>query len=177
MYTSPDTIYCLYGESGSGKTALSKELQRKGYRFVSSFTTRPRRNAFEEGHNWINEGQYSTIKDKYNIVAYNEFGGYRYFATENQIRNSDFYIVDPTGIDSLKESLPEMNIVPIHVWTEPTTRYLRMRASGHSIMEAIERGERDKGMFYHGDFYHLVDNNGFLEDTVEDVIYIVENNV
>ena len=95
-----DKIVNLVGASGSGKTTLAKELEKKGFNVLQSYTTRKPRCKSEWGHTFMEdwfpvytdsvltgfesiEGKYIDIDD---VVAY--FNDYDtseyYFATKDQ---------------------------------------------------------------------------------------------
>lgn len=168
-----DPIYCLYGESGSGKTKISEELIARGFTFVNSYTTRPRRRDNEMGHIFIDNEQAEELMSQNNVAAYNNFGGFHYFALEDQVRNADFYIIDSKGIDKLIYNPLGFNVIPIYIKVDKTKRYYRLREEGLSIMDTLDRLNRDKGEFYHSDRYYIVDNNNDLYDAVDEIVRIV----
>jgi Guanylate kinase len=55
-------IICISGESGSGKTTIAELLEKRGYNYIESYTTRPMRFQDEEGHIFVNMDRYN--KDK-----------------------------------------------------------------------------------------------------------------
>ena len=95
-----DTLYLIVGKSGSGKdTVINKVCELFNYTKVISYTTRPMRTPDENTHIFVTDKDFNTAKD---IVAYTRFNNYRYWATQEQCENNDFYIIDPAGINYFK---------------------------------------------------------------------------
>lgn len=94
-------IYLIVGESGSGKSTIVDILEREhGLKSIQSYTTRPKRYDEETGHTFVTDEEFDRLE---NIVAYTEFSGHRYCATQEQVDNADLYIVDVDGVNSLRE--------------------------------------------------------------------------
>ena len=93
-----DFIVLIVGESGSGKSEICRYLEDK-YKLkeVKSYTTRPKRNEDDNSHIFVTDYDFDNVLD--DIVAYTEYNGYKYCATEKQIEDCDTYIIDPDGIE------------------------------------------------------------------------------
>ena len=76
--------------------------------------TRPKRYDDEDTHVFISEEQANAIplEDR---VAYTEIGEYQYFATKEQVQESDAYIIDPKGVKVLLEKMPEENFIIVYI--------------------------------------------------------------
>ena len=84
-----DTLYLIVGKSGSGKdTVINKVCELFNYTKVISYTTRPMRTPDENTHIFVTDKDFNMAKD---IVAYTRFNNYRYWATQEQCENNDFY--------------------------------------------------------------------------------------
>lgn len=93
-------VYCIVGPSGSGKTTLARLLRDEhGYSMLDSYTDRPMRFPNEEGHTFISKKEFDNLKG---IVAFSPFDKFRRAATAEQIDNSDLYVVDLKGVNTLK---------------------------------------------------------------------------
>ena len=98
----PNMLVLLVGKSGSGKTTLEKELVNNfGFKSVKSYTTRPKRVANEENHQFVTKEEFDTLENK---VAYTCFNGYEYCATKEQLDNATIYVIDPDGIEYLRQN-------------------------------------------------------------------------
>lgn len=139
----------LVGESGSGKTVVADFLKNTfGMRVLQSYTTRPPRYKGEDGHIFISEEEFGALEDK---VAYTEFDGYKYCATKTQIEESDIYIVDPDGIETLKKYKEEngldKELLTIMIYASPYLRAARMEARGDDDKMIANRIENDVKKF------------------------------
>ena len=94
-----NTIFLIVGKSGSGKTTIVNRLKNMGSS-VESYTTRSKRTPDEKGHIFITEEQFKCLQ---NVVAYTYFNGYHYAATQEQVDDALFYIIDPAGVEFFKE--------------------------------------------------------------------------
>ena len=93
-----NVIVLLMGQSGSGKTAVSKYLGKKyGWRDIPSYTTREPRYPGEQGHIFISREEFSRIDPK-SMAGYTEFAGNLYCATCTQVDKADIYVIDPKGV-------------------------------------------------------------------------------
>ncbi|MCM1334190.1 MAG: hypothetical protein NC084_04090 [Bacteroides sp.] len=144
-------ILLVAGKSGTGKTTIVNELERSyGLRSVVSYTTRPRRSEDEQGHLFVTDQEF----DRLNLTASSDYGGYRYGATEEQIEESDLYIVDVKGIEYLKEHYrgsKEPVVLRIVTSEDPSedfaTRYERMVKRGDGYEAASKRVALDTSEF------------------------------
>ena len=87
-------IYLIVGKSGTGKTTMVNRLQNLGPQ-VQSYTTRPKRSEDETGHIFVTDEEFDKLQ---NICAYTEYNGYRYAATQEQVDDATFYVIDPEGV-------------------------------------------------------------------------------
>ena len=90
-----NNIILLIGPSGSGKTTVANYLETNyGMKMIQSYTTRAPRYPGETGHEFISDEEFDQLK---NIIAYTEFDGHRYAATQGQVDTHDIYVIDLTG--------------------------------------------------------------------------------
>ena len=86
-------LFCIMGESASGKDTLTNRLcNETGIKQIISYTTRPRRNGEGDTHIFVDDAVYESMKD--NIAAYTEINGFKYWTTTDQLYNNDVYIID-----------------------------------------------------------------------------------
>lgn len=137
-------LICIVGESGSGKSAIYDGLRKRGFKVIDSFTTRPRRRENEHGHIFVSKEEFEAIRG--NLVAYTMFNGYEYGTTREQIETSDFYIIDPAGLDYLAEKVGRENLFVVYIYCGEKERLERMtRERGRK--SARERINHDKDAF------------------------------
>ena len=146
-------IILVVGKSGSGKTTLSKELRDiYGLKELVSYTDRPIREGecqFKE-HIFINQKEMDSLlldfKDK--IIAKTIFDGHRYCALQEQIDNSDVYVVDLEGVDFFIRHYKGKKIpIVIGVDVNESKRRLRMRLRGDPEKNIEQRIRHDDVAF------------------------------
>lgn len=98
----------------------------KEFKMVVSYTTRPKRESETDGveHFFISDEEADSLLTTQRIAAYTQIGetGYRYFTTEECIKNANIYIIDPKGIKYLKSKFPELKLCIIYIYA---AKYLR----------------------------------------------------
>ena len=130
----------IAGRSGSGKDAYARELENLGLKGVKSYTTRPRRNSSEDTHIFIKAEQSGYVSDK---VATTVINGYEYFATRQQVEESDFYIIDPHGIAELLENCPDVEFMIVYIYADRLVRSNRAMGRGEPLKESRIFEERE----------------------------------
>ena len=139
-------ICLLVGPSGSGKTTIANLLwERYGWSQVASYTTRPPRYEGEIGHTFITEEEFRILQD---LVAYTEYNGYRYGATQRQIDENIVYVVDIPGVETLvKNYRGNKEFIVVIPWVDEEERTMRMFSRGDSIEKIKERLKFDNEAF------------------------------
>lgn len=166
-----DKIICLVGESGSGKTTLCKELEKKGYNIIKSYTTRKARNKNEYGHIFIDKMENI---NKENLIAYTYFDNEHYFATKKQYqgKGSSIYVIDPAGVKYLKEKVDNAKILTIYIKCDKEIRLLRMLKE-REPKSVKNRLINDKEAFRIIQCDYCVDGNREVDEVLKDVIHII----
>lgn len=121
-------MYMIMGRTASGKDYFAELLKQHGLSGVKSRTTRPKRFDNEDTHIFVSQDEADKLMDR---VAYTKIGNYEYFTTKNDILDKDFYIIDPIGMISLAENMPDMifNIIYIEADRETRKRHFIARQS------------------------------------------------
>lgn len=140
-------VKLIVGRTASGKTTLAKMFEDMGAKILKSYTTRKKRNASDTDHIFITKEEAETFKNK---VARTVINGNEYFATEEQLMESDFYIIDPDGIETLLESMPDTKFEVIYVRAKKDIRKERY----------IQRGATEED-FYTRDSDETIQFNDF----------------
>ena len=135
-------IYCLIGNSGSGKTTIADALQREyDLSVLKSYKTGKKRKETDTDHIYIYEEEYFALQHK--VATRKAKDGY-YCATKEQINNHDLYVVDFGGFFELKQKYEgQKNIKAIYIDISPDTSIERMRLRGDSEHSIIYRVKRD----------------------------------
>lgn len=174
-------LICLVGETARGKDTAARYLQNKyNLKPVVSYTTRPKRDGETEGieHYFIDNFTAShMLATTDGIAAYTKIGNYRYFSIIEELVNSDIYIIDPKGIDSLY--IGNNNIIPIIVYVTCSLDVARSRAlsRGDDIATFEERviAEHDQFCTFISQqpWDVIIHNNGSIEDLYKELDNLV----
>ena len=126
-------LFLFVGRSASGKTTIANMLAEKyGYSQVESYTTRKPRFDGEPGHIFISEEEFKNLGE---LAAYTYYNNNHYCTTFEQLSESDIYVIDVPGVESLLEKL-QGDTRPICVIYFDASVYNR-------ILHMIDRGDSD----------------------------------
>ena len=126
-------LFLFVGRSASGKTTIANMLAEKyGYYQVESYTTRKPRFDGEPGHIFVSEEEFKNLGE---LAAYTYYNNNHYGTTFEQLSESDIYVIDVPGVESLLEKL-QSDTRPICVIYFDTSVYNR-------ILHMIDRGDSD----------------------------------
>lgn len=127
------TIFCVLGRTASGKDTLVAEICKKyNLKQLISYTTRPKRSENENTHIFATEQDFENDSVRGAVVASTVINGYTYWSTKEQIYDSDVYIIDPRGLEELKRTMSDVNIITICIYVDEHSRRQRflMRQPG-----------------------------------------------
>ena len=136
---SEKTVFLIVGETSSGKdTFVHKICEEHGYKQLISYATRPRREGEGDTHIFISEDDVKEYVDK--MIAYTRIGEFEYFSTVPQLYESDFYVIDPQGVDYMKaitkyKGVNDVRFVIIYINTPPELRAERALNQRHDDFE------------------------------------------
>ena len=132
--TEKKSILCTVGRTGSGKNYISERLSTiLNYPLVVSHTTRPKRDNETNGveHWFDSKEEFDTLMQNNTVIAYTKIGEYEYCALLEDIGDNAIYIIDPHGIEYLKENFKDqINLKIIYIYCDEYIR--RARASTRS---------------------------------------------
>lgn len=160
-----NTIYLIVAPSGAGKTTLVEMLEKTGFTSIQSYTTRPKRHKNETGHIFITDDEFNEIENSFQIVAFTNYNGYRYCATQEQVENNTLYVIDPSGIDFFKHHYKgNKSIRTIYLKTSIFKRIHRMYKRGDKITQIINRLFNDRK-----EFKDIKQNTDFIINNNKDI--------
>ena len=170
-------LFCIMGETSSGKDTLTKKLcEDTGMKAIVSYTTRPRRTNEGDTHIFVDDSVYEQMKD--NLAAYTEINGFRYWTTIEQIYDNDIYIIDPNGLETLENlGLEDIDLCSIYINVPIDVRLERALYRGDSLEDFFSRNKSEMKQFIQmkaaGGFDYAISN--LNEDKAYAVLkYIVE---
>lgn len=178
-----ETIFCITGLSGTGKTTLynyiNKRMNRKP---VVQYTSRPKRQGEIDTvhYNFISEEELTanvlmgriTCFERYNI---SDEVTWCYGYMKKDLYNGCILVMNPKSIKSLKEE-GTYNVVSINLYTSEIVRLYRIfkRKDNQGIKEIIRRTRQDKKTFKKHKFDYYVKNNN-IEETYKQILKIIIN--
>lgn len=170
-------LYLVVGESGSGKDTIVDALCAKmNVRKIVSHTTRARRSPDENTHVFVSEDDFMKLMP--DMIATTHFDGSWYGTTAEIANASDFYIIDPVGVQTLNRDRICRNIVCLYITVSPELRKERMIGRGQTEAEAQNRIDHDAEAFCGFDGWDYIVNNDESFDTtlreLENIIAIEE---
>lgn len=169
----PNILILIVGKSGSGKSTFQNFLVCKyGLKDVQSYTTRPKRFDNEIGHIFVTKEEFDALENK---VAYTEFNGYEYCATKEQLDKSNIYIIDPKGIESLKQNYDEKFLFIVYLDTDENICRKRMKMRGDDKEKVEERIKHDREAFRNVTFDYVLDAGDITSKTLESFINTYNN--
>ena len=122
-------ITLIVGRSGTGKTILEKILcDAYNAKAIKSYTTRPKRDDSEDNHIFISP---SEVKNYPNKIATTTINNNFYFATKEQLDESQIYVIDPNGLYELTTNFPDLsfNLIYLKLDKNKHHTYLKKRRS------------------------------------------------
>lgn len=139
MENKEHVLLCILGKTASGKDFLTNKLcERTGLKQLISYTTRERRVNEGDTHIFASEEDYEKARANDRIAAFTQIGQYKYWATIDQLYESDCYIIDYVGLKTLRElNLTNLRLVTVFINTPDDVREYR----------ALEQRKDDKTKF------------------------------
>lgn len=174
-------IFCILGRTGVGKSVITnKTAQKLQMKILKSYTTRCMRKGEtveKSDHTFIKPEEVDQYRD--DMVAYTDRVGYCSFATHQQLLNSDFYVINPTGLYELILKTKDMNIELLPVYISVPYRRTLENAKKRGDLESwkvnYEKESEEFKSFEHSDLirYRIL-NNGSVDQAVDKLTRIVE---
>lgn len=182
-------IYCLVGESSSGKDTVFRRLldKNKNLTPIITYTTRPIRPKEKNGKEYyfVDKKVFSKLKNNNKIIESRIYktihGNWIYFmANDGQIdinSNKKYLLINTLeGASKLKE-LYHDDLVIIHIWVEDSVRILRAFAremnGKNDYVEMCRRFVTDNKDFSPENFMKLGLNENRVEN--ENIVECVDN--
>ena len=126
----------IVGKGGSGKDHMRKELQKTGYRYCVSHTSRPKRNGESDGVDYYfvdSEYFQKNLNRFYESVVFN---GWFYGTSIEEFKRANLLIMTPSGISKLN---PEDRQESLVVYIDIPEDIRRERLSERGDADSVER--------------------------------------
>lgn len=150
MDNKEHVLLCVMGRTACGKDSLVNKLcERTGLKSIVSYTTRPRRVNEGDTHIFTTKEVYEQMKADGNVAAYTEIAGNIYWTTVDQLYENDVYIIDPLGVNTLRElNLPNLRLVTVYINTPDDVReYRALQHRGDDKAKFRTRDFAERGQF------------------------------
>ena len=142
-------LLCVMAESSAGKdTIVNKLCERTGYNQLISYYTRPRRTNEGDTHIFVTESDYQEMFNAGQVAAYTEINGCKYWCTVDQLYSTDIYVIDPIGVEVLKQlNLPNLRIVSVYINVPEEVRKQRAKSRGDDMTIYRNRSLSERQQF------------------------------
>lgn len=177
------TVYCIIGRTSSGKSTITRFAANKlGMTILKSYTTRNKRKGEEinSDHIFISEKE-KDLKGFIcrDAIAYTERSGYCNFMTRQQLLNSDFCIINPSGYYELKLKTVNDHIKLVPIYITVPFRTIEQRAKERGDYETWKQNYiKESQEFFDFEKSNLIDyrilNDTSINDAVGKLIRIIE---
>lgn len=151
-------VMCIIGGSGTGKTEASLYLKRhhKTCNLICSYTTRPKREGEINGreHWFVQEEKIPKTED---MLAYTEFGNYKYWALKGDIQPTgvNVYVIDEDGYRWFKEKYRnDYRLYPVHI----------LRNMKNTKIDAVRLARDINRIPLNCRYFKTINNNNTLEN-------------
>lgn len=172
-------LFCLIGQSSSGKSTIEKKLSEKGFKNITSYTTREIRDNEVDGkdYHFLSREEFKKLM---NDGYFHEVAVYRdnfYGISLEGINLSEEDYIAVVTVHGYRELAKHTkDIVAIHIQVDERERIIRQLKRGDEVDEVIRRIQADRLDFHDvlDVSVHVVENKS-LERSVDAIEFIMKN--
>lgn len=168
----------LIGESGSGKTTILNELEKRGFKKAVNHTTRPRREEEKETAEYVfvTKDEFNDMWDAGKLLQRAEFNN-EYYGISSESLKEDVACIQI--VDSIKDvkakafelGFDDRNITCFYIYVPAEERTKRMLARGDSLEGIQKRLEIDSEKFKTAkEVVDYVVENKVVQEAVDEII-------
>ncbi|MCR8994571.1 guanylate kinase [Brevibacillus laterosporus] len=174
-------IYCLIGQSASGKSTIERNLEEMGFPRIISYTTRPPRKGETNGvdYHFIDYQTFHNLKGEGFFAETAQYRDWWYGLSLDGLDYKDnIYIVVVTvhGYKELLRIIGKENVKGIHIKVDARERMKRQLKRGDEVDEIVRRFYTDRSDF--ADVEEISDYivvNEEIDSTIKDVVRIISS--
>jgi guanylate kinase len=164
----------LIGHSASGKSVCEKELEKRGYDRIISYTTRPMRVGETQDieYHFISENDFLKKYKNGFFAERTKYRGWMYGIAEMDCIDNATAVVEPIGFRALQK-IEYLNIKSFFLKVSERERLIRMAKRGDDIAEIFRRLYSDQGSFacIEEEVDYVVENeNRTVAETVDEIL-------
>lgn len=172
-------LYCLIGESASGKTTIEEKLYIGGKADkVISYTSRPARNKEVNGYHYhfIEKEEFKDMIEEGFFTEHNIYRDWHYGTSLDGIpfEEKDYVVVcTPSGLKSFVKKYGRDYIRGVYIHTKERERIIRQLQRGDDVDEVMRRVKTDRKDFkdVRKICDTIIDNTHFsIDDTVSKIL-------
>ena len=157
------TIFLILAESGAGKDTIVDRLCKTGLKKLVSHTTRQKRPYEPDtSHVFSTYDDYVKAKESEQIIAETCINNIYYWATKEQLKDADIYIIDCKGADMLQSMGLPYRFVRIYINVPKSIRRERAIKRGDNMdtyaRRAADEFEQFANMKIHNRYDYAVSN-------------------
>ena len=149
----------IIGRSGTGKSTLEEKLCRDyNLKSIKSYSTRPKRSPNEDSHIFIS---LSDVDNYPNKIATTTINGNFYFATKEQLDESQLYVIDPIGLYELSNNFPDLtfNLIYLKLPKYKHQQYLKNRRKNSNETPELQAQRLESENQQFNQFEEKIKNN------------------
>lgn len=151
-------LIVIVGESGSGKTTLAEELLKKGYRRITTATTRKRRrNEPEDAYHFVSREEFGRMQEAGELVESAVYNGNGYGTPAGEIADAlepgmrSVIVLTPDGMRAVR-SLAEKTgqrrgLIVAYLHVDRESRLKMLLATREDAQECLNRVAGDETTF------------------------------
>lgn len=151
-------LIVIVGESGSGKTTLAEELLKKGYRRITTATTRKRRrNEPEDAYHFVSKEEFGRMREAGELVESAVYNGNGYGTPAGEIADAlepgmrSVIVLTPDGMRAVR-SLAEKTgqrrgLIVAYLQVDRESRLKMLLATRDNAHECLDRVAGDETTF------------------------------
>jgi guanylate kinase len=144
----------LVGKAASGKDHARKLFTEKGFKYATSYTTRPPRVGEVEGEDYyfFSKESFETMVSQDKFYEHVTFNNWRYGTTRYQFNHDNVFIMTPHGISKIRESDRDTCFI-IYFDIEESIRKERLskRSDADTVDRRLEADSKDFENFFNFD--------------------------
>lgn len=168
-------ILVLVGSSGSGKTTVANELEKRGFHRLVTMTTRPMRDG-EINHlhyHFVSEDEFWKI----DRVEENKYIEHWYGLSKDEVNqklkkyDNLVIVMDKNGASAMKKEFRDMvKVIFLTISPEEMERRLRERGESEETIQKRLRQAYDQNEFKKPDVADILINNIDLDNTIQQIL-------
>lgn len=174
-------IFCLVGQSASGKSTIERNLEEMGFPRIISYTTRPPRKGETQGvaYHFIDYQTFHELKDEGFFAETAQYRDWWYgLSLDGLDYQENVYIVVVTvhGYEELLKIVGKENITAIHIKVDERERMIRQLERGDEVDEVIRRIYTDRNDFAGvEEISDYIVTNESVPQAINDIVKIIKS--